>query len=624
MDKTFDLYRDIAERTDGDVYIGVVGPVRTGKSTLIARMMEKLVLPAMAPGPRRDRLSDELPQSGSGRTIMTTQPKFVPGEAVTVTLGDQATVRVRMVDSVGYLVEGALGTEEDGAARMVHTPWFDYDIPFEQAAETGTRKVIADHATIGLVVTTDGTVADLPRESYTAAEERVVSELKTLGKPFIVVLNSRTPDAPDAQRLRERLAGRYGVPVMAMNVKEMEVDDILGMFEQVLFQFPLREIRIAVPDWLSALDEGHWLAAHVLEGVRAGAAQVTRVGDYAAFAGAFADSPYTEGLKNEGIDLGQGRVRFSLPLKDGLFNRVLGEECGTEIRGDAHLLRLMKELVAAKTEYDHVADALKSVRETGYGLVTPTMNELTLQEPEIVKQGSRFGVRLKANAPSLHLIRVDIETEVSPVVGTEKQSEELVRYLLEEFENDPQRIWNTDFFGKSLHELVREGLSNKLMRMPADAQEKVQETLSKIINEGNGGDDLHTAMSAAEKLGWRQSFPPGFAPAAYFAGGFAAGSPGGGRRKVALLAQGHRIHRAGRWIRISAWRAAALQTSEGWCGKGGSGVASGAVRRGAFLVSFGHSKRWRGAGRGGPHPWRERWARGRVYRGVSGRMQRGF
>ena len=313
MDKTFDLYRDIAERTDGDVYIGVVGPVRTGKSTLIARMMEKLVLPAMAPGPRRDRLSDELPQSGSGRTIMTTQPKFVPGEAVTVTLGDQATVRVRMVDSVGYLVEGALGTEEDGAARMVHTPWFDYDIPFEQAAETGTRKVIADHATIGLVVTTDGTVADLPRESYTAAEERVVSELKTLGKPFIVVLNSRTPDAPDAQRLRERLAGRYGVPVMAMNVKEMEVDDILGMFEQVLFQFPLREIRIAVPDWLSALDEGHWLAAHVLEGVRAGAAQVTRVGDYAAFAGAFADSPYTEGLKNEGIDLGQGRVRFSLP-----------------------------------------------------------------------------------------------------------------------------------------------------------------------------------------------------------------------------------------------------------------------------------------------------------------------
>ena len=481
------IYTDIARRTGGDIYIGVVGPVRTGKSTFIKRFMEDLVIPNIESEFFKERAVDELPQSAAGRTIMTTEPKFIPEEAVKIELEQGAQLNVRLIDCVGYIVPSSLGYIENEQPRMVMTPWFEQEIPFNMAAEIGTQKVIQEHSTIGLVVTTDGTVADLPRESYTAAEERVVSELKTLGKPFIVVLNSRTPDAPDAQRLRERLAGRYGVPVMAMNVKEMEVDDILGMFEQVLFQFPLREIRIAVPDWLSALDEGHWLAAHVLEGVRAGAAQVTRVGDYAAFAGAFADSPYTEGLKNEGIDLGQGRVRFSLPLKDGLFNRVLGEECGTEIRGDAHLLRLMKELVAAKTEYDHVADALKSVRETGYGLVTPTMNELTLQEPEIVKQGSRFGVRLKANAPSLHLIRVDIETEVSPVVGTEKQSEELVRYLLEEFENDPQRIWNTDFFGKSLHELVREGLSNKLMRMPADAQEKVQETLSKIINEGNGG-----------------------------------------------------------------------------------------------------------------------------------------
>lgn len=487
METTFDLYRDIAERTDGDVYIGVVGPVRTGKSTLIARMMDRLVLSAMAPGPRRDRLSDELPQSGSGRTIMTTQPKFVPSEAVTVTLGDQATVRVRMVDSVGYLVDGALGTEEDGAARMVHTPWFDHDIPFEQAAEVGTRKVIADHATIGLVVTTDGTVADLPRESYLAAEERVVEELKQLGKPFVVLLNSRAPDAPQAQDLRDSLAARYAVPVMAVNVKELEPDGIQAIFEQVLFQFPLREIHIAVPSWLNALDEGHWLSRHVLDGVRAGAAGLRLMRDHAAFAHAFDGSDYAGALQNSGIQLGQGRLRYALPLRDGLFNRVLGEECGTEILGDAHLLRLMKELVAAKAEYDHVADALRSVRETGYGLVTPSMSELTLQEPEIVQQGSRFGVRLKANAPSLHLIRVDIETEVSPVVGTEKQSEELVRYLLEEFENDPQSIWNTNFFGKSLHELVREGLSNKLMRMPADAQEKVQETLSKIINEGSGG-----------------------------------------------------------------------------------------------------------------------------------------
>ncbi len=487
MAEKFDLYRDIAERTDGDVYIGVVGPVRTGKSTLISRMMEKLVMESMSPGPKRDRIADELPQSASGKTIMTTQPKFVPSEAVTVSLDDQATVRVRMVDSVGYMVDGALGTEEDGTARMVHTPWFDYDIPFDQAAEIGTRKVMTDHATIGLVVTTDGTIADLPRDSYAAPEERVVQELKQLGKPFIIVLNSKAPQDSAAQQLRQKMSDRYQVPVLAVNAKEMELEDIQGLFEQVLFQFPLREIRINAPGWLDALDEDHWLVQHVLDTVRGGAESLSRMRDHETFAQAFAQSPYSDGLQPGGIDLGQGRLTYSLPLKDGLFNRILGEECGTEIRGDAHLLQLMKELVAAKTEYDHVADALKSVRETGYGLVTPTMSELTLQEPEIVQQGSRFGVKLKANAPSLHMIRVDIETEVSPVVGTEKQSEELVRYLLEEFENDPQSIWNTNFFGKSLHELVREGLSNKLMRMPTDAQEKVQETLSKIINEGNGG-----------------------------------------------------------------------------------------------------------------------------------------
>lgn len=486
-EQTFNLYRDIAERTDGDVYIGVVGPVRTGKSTLISRMMQELVLAGMAPGPKKDRLSDELPQSGSGKTIMTTQPKFVPGEAVTVSLGDQATVRVRMVDSVGYLVDGALGTEEDGTARMVHTPWFDYDIPFEQAAEIGTRKVIAEHATIGLVVTTDGSISDIPRDAYQDPEERVVKELKQLQKPFIMVLNSRTPEAEETERLRRRLSDRYAVPVLSLNVKEMGIDDIQKVFEEVLFQFPLREIQVSVPGWLNALDESHWLVQHVLDGVKHGAEQVNRMRDHTVFAAAFSESPYSDGLENDGIELGSGRLNYVLPLKDGLFNRVLGEECGTTIEGDAHLLKLMKELVSAKAEYDHVAQALKSVRETGYGLVTPTMNELTLQEPEIVQQGSRFGVRLKANAPSLHMIRVDIETEVSPVVGTEKQSEELVKYLLEEFENDPQSIWNTNFFGKSLHELVREGLSNKLMRMPVDAQEKVQETLSKIINEGNGG-----------------------------------------------------------------------------------------------------------------------------------------
>ncbi len=485
--KQFNLYEDIAQRTGGDVYIGVVGPVRTGKSTFISRFMEELVLPRMLAGPAKDRLSDELPQSGSGRTIMTTQPKFVPGEAVEVFLQDSAAVRVRMVDSVGYLVKGALGTTENEAARMVHTPWFDQDIPFEQAAEIGTRKVITDHATIGMVVTTDGTIADLPRSAYVDAEERVVSELKALGKPFILLLNSAAPETAEAAALQKNLQAKYDVPTMLLNVKQMGLTDIQGVLEKVLYEFPLREVRVSVPAWLNALDTTHWLSQHVLETVRQAGRNLHRMRDKEVFAHAFDASQYSSGLQMDGVGLGEGKLTYTLPLTDGLFNRILGEECGTEIKGDAHLLSLMKELVAAKAEYDHVAEALKAVRETGYGLVTPTMNELTLQEPEIVRQGSRFGVKLKAHAPSLHMIRVDIETEVSPVVGTEKQSEELVRYLVDEFENDPQRIWTTDFFGKSLHDLVREGLSNKLMRMPSDARDKVQETLTRIINDGSGG-----------------------------------------------------------------------------------------------------------------------------------------
>lgn len=489
MDKetTFNLYRDIAERTDGDVYVGVVGPVRTGKSTFIARFMEQLVLPRLNAGPKRDRIADELPQSGSGRTIMTTQPKFVPGEAVEVMLQEQTTVRVRMVDSVGYLVKGALGTAENDEARMVHTPWFDQDIPFEQAAEIGTRKVMTDHATIGMVVTTDGSITDLPRGAYVDAEERVVGELKQLGKPFVMVLNSAQPRGAETLALRDALEDKYAVPVMLLNVKEMSVEDIQHVLESVLMEFPLREARLTTPAWLGALDNDHWLVKRVMDAVRSAGATPRRMRENDVFTEVFADSEYTQGAQLSRQYPGEGRMDFTLPLKEGLFNRVLGEECGTEIKGDAHLLSLMKELVSAKAEYDHVAQALHAVRETGYGLVTPAMAEMTLEEPEIVRQGGQFGVKLKAHAPSLHMIRVDIETEVTPVVGTEKQSEELVRYLLEEFETDPQKLWNTNFFGKSLNDMVREGLNNKLLRMPADAQQKVQETLTKIINEGDGG-----------------------------------------------------------------------------------------------------------------------------------------
>lgn len=484
---SFNLYRDIAERTDGDVYIGVVGPVRTGKSTFISRFMEQLVLPKVPAGPRRDRLADELPQSGSGRTIMTTQPKFVPGEAVQVMLQEQTPVRIRLVDSVGYVVKGALGTAENDAARMVHTPWSDQDIPFDQAAEIGTRKVMTDHATIGMVVTTDGSITELNRSAYVEAEERVIGELKALGKPFVILLNSASPRQAETLALRDSLEEKYAVPVMLLNVKEMDVEDIQHVLESVLMEFPLREAHLSVPTWLGALDNDHWLVQHVLSAVRASGHAERRMRETDVFEEAFAASSYADEVRMEQSYPGEGRMDFTLPLKEGLFNRVLGEECGTEIRGDAHLLSLMKELVAAKAEYDHVAEALHAVRETGYGLVTPSMSEMTLQEPEIVRQGGRFGVKLKAHAPSLHLIRVDIETEVTPVVGTEKQSEELVRYLMEEFENDPQKIWSTNFFGKSLSDMVREGLSNKLMRMPQDAQEKVQETLTKIINEGEGG-----------------------------------------------------------------------------------------------------------------------------------------
>ncbi len=483
----FNLYKDIAERTDGDVYIGVVGPVRTGKSTFIARFMEQLVLPRIPQGIKKDRLTDELPQAASGKTIMTTQPKFVPSEAVPVSLQENTQVRIRLVDSVGYLVPGAQGATDGGQERLVHTPWTEEDIPFEQAAEIGTRKVMTDHATIGVVVTTDGSIADLSRSAYVDAEHRVVDELRSLGKPFVVLLNSASPRSADTLTLRDQMEDEYQVPVMLVNAKEMQVGDIQRVLESLLMEFPLREAHLSVPDWLSALDTNHWLVAHILKGVREAGNQSRRMRENDVFTEVFADSEYAQDVQLDASNPGEGRLDFTLPLMPGLFNRILSEQCGADIKGDAHLLALMKELVSAKKEYDHVAQALNDVRASGYGLVTPSMSEMTLEEPQIVRQGSQFGVKLKAHAPSLHLIRVDIETEVTPVVGTEKQSEELVKYLMSEFESDPQQIWQTNFFGKSLHDMVREGLSNKLLRMPEDAREKMQGTLTKIINDGDGG-----------------------------------------------------------------------------------------------------------------------------------------
>ena len=482
------LYQDIAERTQGDMYIGVVGPVRTGKSTFISAFMEKMVLPFMAPGPRKERLTDELPQSGSGKTVMTTQPKFLPGEgAAEIFLDHNLTARVRMVDSVGYLIPGALGTQEGEAARMVSTPWAEKDLPFEEAAALGTKKVIEDHATIGVVVTCDGTIAELPRSNYVAAEEKVISQLKELEKPFVVVLNSARPDSSEAKQLRASLESKYDVPVSLLNIKEMESDDIQALLSSLLLEFPLQEVHFTLPAWMGALEASHWLPQHTLDIIRNLGSSLKKVRDKDGVAAAFSPSPYLDSPRDEAVFLGEGRVKYLLPVQDGLFNQVLSEQCGETIEGDAHLLSLMKELVAAKQEYDRVSGAMKAVQQTGYGLVAPAMHEIHLEPPQMMRQGTRYGVRLKASAPTLHLIRSDIETEIAPVLGTQEQTEQFVKTLEEEYEKDPQSLWDTNFFGKSLQDLIQEGLSGKLRQMPLDAQEKVQSALTKMLNEGEGG-----------------------------------------------------------------------------------------------------------------------------------------
>lgn len=482
------LYRDIAERTQGELYIGVVGPVRAGKSTFISNFMQQLVLPLVPPGPRRERIVDELPQSGSGKTIMTTQPKFVPSDgAATVQLPDHASARVRMVDSVGYLVRGALGTQEGGDARMVSTPWSQQDMPFEEAAQLGTRKVMTDHATVGVVVTTDGTVAELPREAYVPAEEQVIRELKTLGKPFAVVLNSAQPESRQAKELQAAMSEKYDAPVTLLSAKEMTAEDVQGVMRDLLSAFPLREMRFTLPEWVSALDDQHWLTQHIVSLVREAGAQIARMRDAEKAQSAFAASEYADTPQLDQLEYGEGSARFSLPLKNGLFNQILSEQCGAEIESDGHLLRLLKELVSAKKEYDRVADALREAVDTGYGLVTPAMSDVTLYEPEVSRQAGRYGIRLRAKAPALHLIRSDIEAEVSPVLGTQEQTDEFAASLRDTYEQDPQTLLQTNFFGRSLESLISEGLAGKLQRMPPDAQEKVRAALTKILNEGDGG-----------------------------------------------------------------------------------------------------------------------------------------
>ncbi len=481
------IYEDIAHRTDGDIYIGVVGPVRTGKSTFIKRVMESLVIPNIENVYRRERARDELPQSGSGRTIMTAEPKFVPEEAVTVSMDGSAAFQVRLIDCVGYMVPGAVGQLEGETERMVTTPWFDHEIPMSEAAEVGTRKVIAEHSTIGIVVTTDGTITEIPREDYLEAEERVIRELKELGKPFLVLLNSAHPNSERARAIRDEIAQRHQVTCVAANCLEMEEEDVSALLKQVLYEFPLKEMDLFLPPWVDALPQEHPIKAALYEAIRQGAGQLGRIRDVEQAVESMGECEQVSQARVTSIDLGTGLACVSLELPRSLFYDTISQQSGFQIGNDGDLMALLTQLAQVKASYDKVADALKEVEETGYGIVVPSIDSLVLEEPEIVRQGGRYGVRLKASAPSIHMIRADIETEVSPIVGSEKQSEEMIHYLLQEFEGDTAKIWQSNIFGKSFHELVGEDLNAKVKRMPEDAREKLRETLQRIINEGSGG-----------------------------------------------------------------------------------------------------------------------------------------
>ena len=481
------LYQDIKSRTDGDIYIGVVGPVRTGKSTFIKRFMDLLVIPNIENEYKKERAQDELPQSAAGRTIMTTEPKFVPNEAIEITLGDNIRFKTRLVDCVGYLVNNALGYLEDDVPRMVKTPWSDEEIPFETAAELGTTKVISEHSTIGILVTTDGTITDIPREDYIKAEERVVSELKSLNKPFVIVLNSENPDSDYTLELAKKLEEKYGVYVIPTDCSNLSIDDINNMFGKLLYEFPIEQLNIRFPKWVESLAPDHWLKVELFSEIKNAFSNISVLKE---INDSLAKIKSTEIISNTDlseINLGTGNISINIALKEPLFYQILTETTGVQISDEGDLFTSLTSLAQTKKEYDKIAYALEEVKAKGYGIVTPSMDELILEEPEMVKQGSRFGVKLRAKAPSIHMIRADITTEVSPIVGSEKQSEELVTYLLSEFENDPKKIWESNIFGKSLHELVNEGLQNKLYRMPEDAQGKLQETLERIVNEGSGG-----------------------------------------------------------------------------------------------------------------------------------------
>ena len=485
--ENYTIYQDIAERTGGDIYIGVVGPVRTGKSTFIKNFMETAVIPNIKDEYKKERAKDELPQSSNGRTIMTTEPKFIPNEAVEITLGDNLKLKTRMVDCVGYLIRNAIGYMEGDMPRMVNTPWFEEQIPFEEAAEIGTKKVIEEHSTIGILITTDGSVTEIPREEYIDAEEKVVAELRNQGKPFVIVLNTNKPNANETVILCKDLKKRYDAPVVPIDCANLTQNDIEQILEKILYEFPVTEIAIDFPSWIDTLQENHWLKTELLNLVKTEFKDIRNLRQADNVLKGLQENEIISELYINAIKMESGQISIRLEVKKSLFYKALTEISGIEVKEEGDLFGIVAELAQSKKSYDKIALALQDVKRKGYGIVTPEMEDLSLEEPEIIKQGSKFGVKLRAHAPSLHIIKADIETEVSPIVGSEKQSEDLVNYLMKEFESDPAQIWKSNIFGKSLHELVNEGLQNKLYKMPEDAQCKLQETLERIINEGSGG-----------------------------------------------------------------------------------------------------------------------------------------
>ena len=478
------IYRDIAARTGGNIYIGVVGPVRTGKSTLIKRIMEELVIPCIEDPYRKERARDELPQSGSGKTIMTAEPKFVPEEAVEVSPDGTAKLRVRMIDSVGYMVNGAVGAEEDGVPRMVTTPWYDHEIPMTEAAELGTKKVMDGHCSIGIVVTTDGSITDIPREDYVEAEQRAIRDMQVTGKPFLVIINSREPSGQPAKAVKDRIEEQFGLSPMILDCQALEKQEIGELLRQLLYAFPMTELRVHLPRWLDALENDHAIKKSLYQALLEKAGEITTLGQaQSVLSGLRELEPVTDYMLRS-IDPATGSVTCAISFPEALFYEILSARAGMPISTDAQLLQLLTELARVKQEYDKISDALSAVKATGYGVVMPTAEEMKLETPEIVKKGGAFGVKLKAGAPSIHMVRVDIDTEISPMVGDEKQSRDLIGYLSGE---TPEKLWESNIFGKSVYELIREGLNAKLMGLPEDVRGKFRGTLTRIVNEGATG-----------------------------------------------------------------------------------------------------------------------------------------